>query len=137
MRRLSITVLFNPNVFFGILFNANTDFLCVQETACRRRNFGVSLLRQTSGKDNKSSNNKSGVDNKSDNGKRQINARKPRYKSINYYFCAFISEEVAGFKRQNATKEVKKEERLSSSFFCSYRFNFPHGFTVKSANFMR
>lgn len=54
----------------------------------------------------------------------QINARKPRYKSINYHFCAFISEEVAGFKRRNATKEVKKEERLSSSFFCGYRFDF-------------
>lgn len=68
MRRLSITVLFNPNVFFGILFNAKSAFLCVPETACRRRNFGVSRLRQTSGKDNKSGNDKSG-NNKSDNGK--------------------------------------------------------------------
>lgn len=71
------------------MFNAKIAFLYVPETACRRRNFGVSRLRQTSGKDdksgvdNKSGNNKSGVDNKSDNGKRQINARKPRYKSIN------------------------------------------------------
>lgn len=49
--------------------------------------------------------------------KLQINAQKLRYKSINYHFCVFISEEVAGVKRRNATKEVKKEERLSSSFF--------------------